>query len=181
MQGYTPYTNKLVNKANFEESTWVESKLRDADTLLIGVFYRSPNSSRENHDKLRDLIHEAVSRKSSHLLLMGDFNYNDIDWRLETSPPRLDHPAMAFKECLRDCYLFQRVKDPTYYRETQTPNTLDLIISNEEGMVDGIELAAPIGKSHHVVISYRFYCYTEEAKAQQPRLIYHKGDYEGMR
>ena len=48
-------------------------------------------------------------------------------------------------------------------------------------MVDGMELAAPIGKSHHVVISYRFYCYMEEAKAQQPRYIYHKGDYEGMR
>ena len=95
-------------------------------------------SSRENHDKLRDLIHEAVSRKTSHLLLMGDFNYNDIDWRLETSPPRLDHPATAFKECLRDCYLFQHVKDPTYYRGNQTPNTLDLIISNEEEMVDSI-------------------------------------------
>ena len=75
MQGYTPFTNigsnckrgvllyiredlnatevKLVNEANFEESTWVEIKLRDADTLLSWS-----NSSIENH------IHEAVSRRN---------------------------------------------------------------------------------------------------------------------
>ena len=64
-----------------------------------------------------------MSRKTSHLLLMGDFNYNDIDWRLETSPPRLDHPATAFKECLerllsvpacQRSYTLQRKPDAKY-------------------------------------------------------------------
>jgi len=46
--------------------------------------------------------------------------------------------------------------------------------------VDGIELTAPIGKSHHVVIQFKFYCYIEQVKEQQPRYIYHKGDYNNM-
>ena len=92
----------------------------------------------------------------------------------------MNHPATAFMECLRDCSLFQHIRDPTHYRGSQTPSTLDLIISNEEGMVDGIELTALIGKSHYVVIQFKFDCYIEQVKEQQPRHIYHKGDYNNM-
>ena len=34
----------------FEESLWCELKLKDADKLLLGVVYRSPNCPKENHD-----------------------------------------------------------------------------------------------------------------------------------
>ena len=47
---------------------------------LIGVCYRSPNvafSDKENDDLLCDLLNEV---RGKPMLLMGDFNYPDIDW-----------------------------------------------------------------------------------------------------
>jgi len=107
---------------------------------------------------------------------MGDFNYPDINWRTETIPPDVNNMATKFMECLRDCFLYQHVKDPTHYRGSQNPNTLDLLITNEEGMIDNITLNAPIGKSHHVCINFEFNCYVETLVNHQSKYIYHKGD-----
>ena len=112
---------------------------------------------------------------------MGDFNYSDINWRLDITPADLNHPSTMFRECLRDNFLFQHVYDPTHFRGSQTPNTLDLIITNEEGMINQLELAAPIGKSHHVCIHFQFNCYIDPPKSQNPKYIYHKGNYDQMR
>ena len=58
-------------------------------------------------------------------------------------------------------HLYQHVNEPTHYRALQHPNTLDLVITNEEDIVDNLSLSAPVGKSHHVCIHFDFTCYTE--------------------
>lgn len=160
---------------------WCQVRLTNEDVLTLGVIYRSPNSPPENHDHLRSMIIEANELKSSHLLIMGDFNYPDINWRTETIPPDVNNMATKFMECLRDCFLYQHVKDPTHYRGSQNPNTLDLLITNEEGMIDNITLNAPIGKSHHVCINFEFNCYVETLVNHQSKYIYHKGDFMNTR
>ena len=112
---------------------------------------------------------------------MGDFNYGDINWKSGTTPSELTNPATAFRETLRDMYLYQHVNEPTHYRAQQHPNTLDLIITNEEGMVDNLSLSAPVGKSHHVCIHFDFTSYTEAPSRHVPKFRFHKGDYTGMR
>ena len=112
---------------------------------------------------------------------MGDFNYGDINWANGTTPSQLTNPATAFAETLRDLYYHQHITDPTHYRADQHPNTLDLIIANEEGMADNIVLSAPVGKSHHLCITYDFMCYSELPMKDTPRFQYHKGHYENMR
>ena len=67
-------------KSNFEDQIWCQVKIKDSDALLIGVCYRSPNTvlyGRSNDTSLCDLIHEVCGKP---LLLMGDFNFPDIDW-----------------------------------------------------------------------------------------------------
>ena len=86
----------------------------------------------------------ANEQGASHLLIMGYFNYGDINWKSGTTPSELTNPATAFRETLRDMYLYQHVNEPTHYRAQQHPNTLDLIITNEEGMVDNLSLSAPV-------------------------------------
>ena len=78
-------------------------------------------------------------------------------------------------------YLYQHITDPTHYRASQRPNTLDLVITNEEGMVDNVALRAPVGKSHHTCISFDFMCYTERPAKITPKFQYHKGNYTAMR
>ena len=119
----------------FEESLWCELKLKDADKLLLGVVYRSPNCPKENHDHLRTLLKKASELGTSHILGIGDFNYSEINWKAGTTPNAITNPATAFVETLRDLYLYQHITDPTHYRANQRPNTLDLVITNEEGIL----------------------------------------------
>ena len=84
----------------FEESLWCQISLKDTDKLLIGVIYRSPSCTKENHDHLRTLLRNACQFNTSHLLIVGDFNYSEINWRNGTTPNSLTNPATAFVESL---------------------------------------------------------------------------------
>jgi len=112
---------------------------------------------------------------------MGDFNYPDINWRLDTSPPDMRNPATRFLETLRDAYLNQHVMLRKYHGGTQNLNIQDLIITNEEAMISQMVLSAPVGKGHHVCINFIFNCYTPEQPSQKPKYIYHKWDYDAIR
>jgi hypothetical protein len=46
----------------------------------VGWIYRSPSSLKDNNQKLNDLISKARDLKYSYYLIMGDFNYPEIDW-----------------------------------------------------------------------------------------------------
>jgi hypothetical protein len=58
----------------FEGAAWCEIGLKDKDRLVVGIVYRSPNSSEEQNSTLIATINDAVKNKSSHLMVMGDFN-----------------------------------------------------------------------------------------------------------
>ena len=57
---------------------------------------------------------------------------------------------------------------------------LDLVITNESGMVENLQLFSPIGKSDHRVLFFSFVCY-QETKLVKSIPIYYLGDYDGMR
>ena len=45
-------------------------------------------------------------------------------------------------------------------RIDQEPHVLDLLLSNEDGMISDIEYCSPLGKSDHSLINFNFNCYT---------------------
>ena len=66
-------------KSDFSDSVWCKF-----ETLLIGVYYRFDNSlivGSENNDKLCELIKELCGE---NVLVMGDFNFPEIDWTSNT-------------------------------------------------------------------------------------------------
>ena len=113
----------------FQESMWVTFNLNNKDKIIIGCIYKSPNSSQENLDALKDLIPNIAqpNKKHSHVLIMGDFKYNKIDWNQGTSEN--DMEGEAFLECIRDSYLIQHVNTLTRSRENSEPSMLDLILT----------------------------------------------------
>lgn len=152
-----------VTEITFEDSTvehiWIKMTLRGSDCLLIGCIYRSPSCDPdESMSSLRQLLQEA-SFTSSHLLIVGDFNLPQIDWDLELSQAPVTHCSHRFLEVIRDSYLHQHVRLPTRFRLDETPNVLDLIFSNEEGMVKDLEHLPGLGNSDHVVLSFTLVCY----------------------
>ena len=70
--------------------------------------------------------------------------------------------AYHFLECTKDCFVYQHVKEATHHRHGQNANILDLIFTNEECMINDLRLTAPLGKSHHSGILFKFTGYTEQ-------------------
>ena len=138
--------------------------------------YRSQNSTQENDLKLSEFINYVSNISDGKLILVGDFNFSDIDWatyHAKTSS------SENFVETLRDNFLIQNVKLPTRARGSDTPHILDLVLTNEN-FIEDIDYMAPLGKSDHCVLNIKCEWHGEIIK-QIPKLNYNKGDYEAFK
>ena len=168
--------------AAFDESVWVEIKLKGKDKLLLGCVYRSPNSPSENNSKLISGIESVCALKDySHVLLCGDFNLPDINWNQETTSASENHVSFKFLESVKNCYFTQHVIEPTHFRGDQKANILDLILTNTENMIADLEYGSPIGSSHHVSLNFKLMCYSEQTTRGRKTYRYAKGDYSELR
>ena len=83
---------------NISESIWVKIFDSLRREIYVGVCYRSPTVSNEERDSLFDCI-KKYSKHTS--LIMGDFNFKDIDW--------VDMDAVGeggeFVTLVNDCFL----------------------------------------------------------------------------
>ena len=113
---------------------------------------------------------------------MGDFNFSDINWSDMTTTANEQHSTTIFIESIRDSYLFQHVTEPTRIRENNEPSLLDLIFINEEEMVSDLQYDSSSGKSDHVVLSFKFNCYssTNHEDNKHARQNFFQGDYQSI-
>ena len=112
---------------------------------------------------------------------MGDFNYPQIDWNSQVCKSSVNSDVFKYLETTRDCFLHQHVQVPTHYRSDQTPNCLDLIFTNEEEMISEITTQSPIGKSHHLVLTFEAACYVEIYPSKTIKYCYDKANYDAMK
>ena len=64
-----------------------------------------------------------------------------------------------------------------WHSDTLNNITLDLVLTNEEGMINKIIPLPPIGNSDHICLNVFTSMYTEEPKTPKPRLNLFKGNY----
>ena len=69
-------------------------------SLVIGIVYKSPNSSRVNESILLDVLRGASVK---YVIIMGDFNYPNINWEEGVFGSR----NAEFYGVLQDCFLHQ--------------------------------------------------------------------------
>ena len=81
-------------------------KLKQSDGLLTGCVYRSPASDMENNVMLNDLLRIVISLNDSHLLIVGDFNFRDINLSLRRSYSSYDHESSKFIEAVKTVIYF---------------------------------------------------------------------------
>lgn len=72
--------NPVEFKTEFEESVFVSIILVSGDMLLVGCIYRSSSDTDINNERLLNLLSEINGMQYSHILLMGDFNFEKINW-----------------------------------------------------------------------------------------------------
>lgn len=70
--------NPVDFSSEFSESVWLSTKLAGGDELLIGCVYRSSSGTDENNENLLKLLSEIKGSNFSHILIMGDFNFERI-------------------------------------------------------------------------------------------------------
>ena len=164
----------------FTEFLFVKVKGVKGNSITIGTFYRSPNSSLENDVKLVKLFDSLKSIIPGNLLLLGDFNLPNINWTTNTvdNNSNVNSTAYKFVSCLNDNFLTQHVTFPTRARGLQTPHIHDLVISNDDFVEDVVNLS-PLGKSDHSVL----HCVCQLSNinvVNVSKFNYNKGDYIGL-
>ena len=133
-------------EAQIIEQLWVKVKLKGTDYLLAGCIYRSPSANpAQSVDELTSIFHAVLTNKPSHLLICGDFNFPQVDWLTHFCTAHESHITHRFLNLVQDCLLYQHVTQPTRYREGDTPSTLDLLLTNEDGMLTSLEYQPGIG------------------------------------
>ena len=175
--------NQIESLSKFEEACLLEIRLRGGDIMLIGCIYRSPTiseTSYDNNTRLNRLLSTITKKKYSHVCLVGDFNYKDINWENLSTPKNELSDEYKFVEAIKDAFLHQHTDMPTRRRGNDNPSLLDLILTDEKMQVSDIEHLAPLGKSDHSVLVFDFHCYIDFSKPQD-HFAYDKGNYFAMR
>ena len=127
-----------------------------------------------------NLISSINEENFSRTVVMGDFNYREIDWNHWISEAPDEHNSHGFIEAVRDSFLFQHVNFNTRFRDNQRPSLLDLVFSSDELLLSNIEQLSPLGKSDHVSIIFDIQGYTRKHKHCNVNYAYNKGNYEEM-
>ncbi|XP_061196751.1 uncharacterized protein LOC133205026 [Saccostrea echinata] len=175
------YAEEAKLSASFEEQLFVKIKINSTDYFLVGLIYRSPSdNTEEKNECLRNLITEASKMKCKHYLIMGDFNYPNIDWDLLCTKSE-NSAEQKFIDCLQDNFMFQTVTKPTRWRGTNIPTILDLVITKDENAVEDMEYQSPLGKSDHCVICFKYVCRAILKSGPKKRKTYRKANFAGMK
>ena len=151
--------------------------------LLIGLYYRIPNSSKENNEQLLGSFKEMVKKNNmQHLMIMGDFNYPSIDFDTGSVNAGINSEDYRFMNMIQDLFLTQNVKEPTRISGDKRPSLLDYIFTNEENLVEDLSYELPIGKSDHVSMIWTLKLEKEVVNEQQnEKLNYYRGNYTEIR
>ena len=157
-RGIAVFTHESIDKSaiqikpelEFEEACLLEIRLRGGDLMCFGCLYRSPTPSKtssDNNDSLNNLLRCIREKNYSHICLVGDFNFRDINWETHSTTHGESSKEAKFIEAVRDCFLHQHITQPTRRRGNDQPSVLDLILTDEAMQVSNIGHHAPLGKS----------------------------------
>ena len=135
-----------VKEDNNIESVWVEIICKNDKRIKLGNFYRPPgiNIQNELEASLFQEIRNVVDGNNL-VVIVGDFNYADINWNDRT----YTYPTSGkFIEFCEDIFLNQYVEG-----STRGENTLDLIFSNQE-IIENLRVGENFGFSDHQIIRF---------------------------
>ena len=149
--------NKLRN-----ESIWCEINVSSGCPIFVGVVYKSTSAVSEEIDGILSMLR---SLSGKHVVVMGDFNYPNIDWNTFDS----DAVGGAFIDVILGNFWTQHVLSPT-----REGNILDLVLSTEEGMIENITVDEHLANSDHNIVCFNLVAETKIDYVNQTRYDYKK-------
>ena len=149
------------------------------ESVLVQCVYRSPNSSDNTLQELDVLFKTSKVNNTTptYRIILGDFNFREIDWDQEISSASENHISTKFLEICRDNFLTQQVDRYTRYRDNSNPSMIDLIFTNMDNLVSDISYLPPLGNSDHVVLTFVINVNNAVNKVCRQKPLFFKADY----
>ena len=152
------------------EILWCNIFPSEQHCVTFGVVYRPERGKQHN----LDIICESINRcENSDCVLVGDFNFRDIDWVNVSSPHELDS---IFINTLTENAFTQLVEEPT-----RGTNILDLVVTTNSDLVENLVVSEHFSSSDHKSINFEI-CLPKPRINEEARKVYlySKGDYEAF-
>ena len=166
----------------FNPNIFVKISISKDDSFILGVIYRSPVSNEIDNKGLNELFNSVSNTyQNKKIIIIGDFNYPEIDWLTEGCSTKDDGIAFKFLNTIQKNYMTQFVKEPTHYRCQQTPTLIDLIFANDPDFVNNLEHFPAFGLSHHSVLKFDINTFISSENPTVAKFLINKGDYNKMR
>ena len=168
---------------SFPQSVWVRLKLGRDSSLDLGCVYRSRATPDALNTELHNIVKTVLGRVNPPTVIVGDFNYPEIDWETNRCSTAVTHPAARFLEMVSDSLGEQLVKYPTRHRQGQRSTRDDLVLVNKPELIeDEIRHLPALGKSDHNLLSFNI-SHPKCARTPPPcpfRYSYLTADYQTM-
>ena len=161
-------TCRINVETSFNQYVSVRVKCQNED-VKIHAIYRSPNSKKENDEELCKWV-ESMNGTN---ILIGDLNFPDIDWENGTSGSK----GRDFFEATTGRFMEQHVQEPTHL----SGNVLDLILSDQEGIISSVKTLGRIGKSDHETVSFEIIVDGKEEEEERESWNFRKARFKEMR
>ncbi len=116
---------------------------------ILGV-YRSLTTPEADDEKIIRAI-RLVANKPGICLILGNFNALHINWQTGSCSVSNGFSMKLF-EIAEEEFLFQAIKLPTRFGESNNPSIIDIAFTKCPNDVSSVQLLAPLGKSDHVFI-----------------------------
>ena len=104
--------------------------------------------------KINSQINQAA-KNLKNLIIYGDFNHPEIDWKNMNCNKSENHPASLFLHSIEDCKLDQLIESETHFKPHCKPSLIDLLLTNNKDLTTNPVLLPPLGKSHHAIITHK--------------------------
>ena len=151
LNSLSPVEVSLLDKesCNFQDSTWCTVTCPNFPDVLVGCIYRSPSSPLENNLNLNKLLSNMCNLSDSLKIIVGDFNFPDVNWDLFSGVSASE----SFRDVVNDCYLTQLVHQPT-----RGSSILDLVFTNDPSVFEEVEVIEPLLGSDHKAVLCKLSC-----------------------
>ena len=106
-------------------------------------------------------------------IAVGDFNYPGIRWEMGRSDAR----GRAFYDAVEDRHFSQHVDEPTHI----SGNILDLVLSSDENVVQGVQMERRLATSNHELIETSFFLDVKVDRDSEYVCNFARGDFPEMR
>ncbi|XP_072041142.1 uncharacterized protein [Amphiura filiformis] len=160
------------------EILWVQLEIVGSKSVLIGAFYRPPDSGGDILDHLHTSLAKIDMSKGHTIWLGGDFNLSHIDWEAQSIMSKCPKPGLCRNliDITNEFGLEQIVRKPT-----RGNNILDLFFTSNSTLVEK-SVVVPGMSDHNGIPLVTVHTKPVINKAKPRKVFsYHKANWDSIK